>query len=115
MHKAEERSDKLKACGAEIVVRDLLYFGAVRRAVTGADTAYFVYPIRPGLINETAYFAQAAKEAGLVSIVNMSQISAREDSKSHAARDHWIAERMLDWSEFPTTHFGLTVFYPMGN
>lgn len=34
VHKAEERSDKLKACGAEIVVGDLLYFGAARPAVT---------------------------------------------------------------------------------
>jgi NAD(P)H dehydrogenase (quinone) len=81
-----------------------------RGAVTGADAAYFVYPIRPGPINATAYFAQAAKEAGLISIVNMSQISAREDSKSHAARDHWIAEWVFDWSGVPTTHIRPTFF-----
>ena len=38
------------------------------------------------------------RRAGLKVVVNMSQISAREDSKSHAARDHWIAERLFDWS-----------------
>ncbi len=40
----------------------------------------------------------------------MSQISAREDSKSHAARDHWIAERIFDWSGVPTVHLRPTFF-----
>ena len=40
----------------------------------------------------------------------MSQISAREDSKSHAARDHWIAERIFDWSDVPTVHLRPTFF-----
>jgi uncharacterized protein YbjT (DUF2867 family) len=40
----------------------------------------------------------------------MSQISAREDSKSRAARDHWIAERVLDWSGVPTVHIRPTFF-----
>jgi hypothetical protein len=49
----------------------------------GVSAAYFVYPLIPGLIDATAYFAQAAREAGLRSIVNTSQISARRESKSH--------------------------------
>jgi hypothetical protein len=53
----------------------------------GVSAAYFVYPLIPGLIDATAYFAQAAREAGPRSIVNMSQISARRESKSHEARD----------------------------
>jgi uncharacterized protein YbjT (DUF2867 family) len=40
----------------------------------------------------------------------MSQISAREDSKSHAAHDHWIAERIFDWSGVPTVHLRPTFF-----
>jgi uncharacterized protein YbjT (DUF2867 family) len=110
VHKVDERSEKLKATGAEIVIGDLLDFDAVRGALTGANRAYFVYPIRPGLIDATAYFAQASKEAGLDGIVNMSQISARENSKSHAARDHWIAERVFDWSGVPVSHVRPTFF-----
>jgi NAD(P)H dehydrogenase (quinone) len=104
VHKADERSDKLKARGADIVVGDLLDLDAIRSALRNVNAAYFVYPIRPGLIDATAYFAQAAKDAGLDGVVNMSQISARSDSKSHAARDHWIAERGFDWSGVPVTH-----------
>src|SRR5690349_14835195 len=65
VHKVDERSERLKAAGAQIVAGDLLDFDAVRGALKGANRAYFVYPIRPGLIDATAYFAQASKEAGL--------------------------------------------------
>src|SRR5262245_57474564 len=40
----------------------------------------------------------------------MSQISTREDAKSHAARDHWIAERVFDWSGIAATHLRPTFF-----
>jgi NAD(P)H dehydrogenase (quinone) len=107
---ADERSEKLKARGAEIVVGDLLELDDVRSALKDVNAAFFVYPIRPGLIDATAYFAQAAKDAGLDGVVNMSQISARFESKSHAARDHWIAERVFDWSGVPVTHIRPTFF-----
>jgi hypothetical protein len=51
----------------------------------------------PGLIDATAYFAQAARKAGLRSIVSMSQISARRESKSRQARDDWISERVFSF------------------
>jgi uncharacterized protein YbjT (DUF2867 family) len=66
--------------------------------------AYFVYPIRPGILQATAYFARAANEAGVDGIVNMSQKSAREDAKSHAATDHWLSERVFDWSGLTVAH-----------
>ncbi|MHC2332876.1 NmrA family NAD(P)-binding protein [Bradyrhizobium sp. USDA 4454] len=110
VHKVDERSEKLQATGAEVIVGDLLDFNSVRDALKGVKRAYFVFPIRPGLIDATAYFAQASKEAELDGIVNMSQISARENSKSQAARDHWIAERVFDWSGIPVSHIRPTFF-----
>src|SRR5262249_56215006 len=76
----------------------------------GVAGAYFCYPIRPGIIQATAIFAQAAKEAGIACVVNMSQISAREDAKSHAAQDHWLAERVFDWSSLTVVHLRPTYF-----
>ena len=38
------------------------------------------------------------------SVVNMSQISAREHAKSHAAQNHWIGERLLDRTPMLTAH-----------
>ncbi|MEH2702256.1 MULTISPECIES: NAD(P)H-binding protein [Rhizobium] len=110
VHRQDERADALRSEGAEVVVGDLFEHDDVIRAAAGATAAYFCYPVRPGIIQTTAYFADAAKRAGLKAVINMSQISAREDSKSHAARDHWIAERIFDWSGVPIIHLRPTFF-----
>jgi uncharacterized protein YbjT (DUF2867 family) len=110
VHRDDERAQTLRAAGAEVVVGDLLDLNAVRAALEGVSGAYFVYPIRPGLLDATAYFAQAAKEAGVQAIVNMSQISARRVSKSDAARNHWMSERLFDWSGVGVVHIRPTYF-----
>ena len=110
VHKEDERLEALRGTGAEVVIGELLEHDDVIRAAAGTSAAYFCYPVSPGLIQATAYFADAAKRAALKVVVNMSQISAREDSKSHAARDHWIAERLFDWSGVPTVHIRPTFF-----
>ena len=106
----DERSEKLRERGVEVVFGDLLDFGQVRAALEGVNRAYFVYPIRPGILQATAYFAQAAKDAGVEGIVNMSQKSARADARSHAATDHWLAERVFDWSGLTVAHIRPTYF-----
>ena len=109
-HAQDDRSKRLQERGVEVVYGDLLDFGRVRAALSGVQRAYFVYPIRPGLLQATAYFAQAAKEAGVDGIVNMSQISAREDDGSHAATDHWLSERVFDCSGLTVAHIRPTYF-----
>jgi NAD(P)H dehydrogenase (quinone) len=106
----DERAARLRASGVDVVLGDLLDIDSVRSAMEGVSAAYFVYPLVPGLIDAAAYFAQAAREARLRAIVNMSQISARRESKSHQARDHWISERVFDWSGIPVTHLRPTFF-----
>jgi NAD(P)H dehydrogenase (quinone) len=110
VHRNDERSAKLVELGAKVVIGDLLDFQAVRRALDGVSGAYFVYPITPGLIEATAFFAQAASEAHVAHIVNISQISARREAKSHGAFNHWIAERVFDWSGLSVTHLRPTFF-----
>src|SRR6266849_1455948 len=109
-HGQDERSQQLQDREAEVVYGDLLDFGQVKAASTGVQRASFVYPIRPGLLQATAYVAQAAKEAGVDGIVNMSQKTAREDAQSHAATDHWLAERVFDWSGVTVAHIRPTYF-----
>jgi NAD(P)H dehydrogenase (quinone) len=109
-HRPDERSEQLQKLGAEIVFGDLLDIDSVRAALSGVQRAYFCYPISPGIVQATAQFAQAAKEAGVEVIVNMSQISARSDAKSEAARQHWLSERVFDWSGVPTVHLRPTFF-----
>ena len=110
VHREDERAQALREQGAEVAIGDLRDFKAVREALKGADRAYFVYPIQPGLIEATVQFAQAAEEAGIEAVVNMSQISARENAKSNAAQAHWLAERVFDWSGLSVTHLRPTYF-----
>ncbi|BAV04898.1 Uncharacterized conserved protein YbjT, contains NAD(P)-binding and DUF2867 domains [Filimonas lacunae] len=111
VHKIDERSAKLEQLGVEVVQGDLLDFHAVSRALQGIRSVYYIYPIlTPGILTGTAYFIQAAREAGVRNVVNMSQISARRDAKSNAAQDHWMAERMLDLSGLEVTHIRPTFF-----
>ena len=109
-HRADERSERLAAAGADVVVGDLLDLAAVRAATEGVDGAYFSYPIKPGLLEATTIFAQAAAEAGVGIVVNMSQKSARADAGSNASRQHWLSERIFNHFPVPAAHIKPTFF-----
>src|SRR5260370_16852139 len=96
VHRIDDRSQRLQDKGVEVVAGDYLDLDAMRAAVQGVRRAYFVYPIRPGIIQATAYFAQAAREAGLEAVGNMSQISAREDARRHPAPAHSVPDPLVD-------------------
>jgi NAD(P)H dehydrogenase (quinone) len=106
----DERAAALRRRGIDVAVGDFTDIDDIRAAMEGIRSAYFLHPIAPGILGAAAYFAQAAKEAGVTAIVNMSQISARRESASHAAQDHWVSERIFDWSGVPTTHLRPTFF-----
>lgn len=104
VRQVDERADELRELGAEIAVGDIRDYEAVRAALDGVQRAYFTYPLADGLLLATATFAAAGKQTGLESVVNLSQITARPDQASPAARQHWLAERVLDWSGIGVTH-----------
>jgi uncharacterized protein YbjT (DUF2867 family) len=107
----DDRAADLTRQGVEVVEGDLSNFNSVSAALKGITSAYYMYPIQvDGLVEGTAYFAQAAVEEGLTHIVNMSQIAARKEAKSNASQNHWIAERLLDRTGIPTTHLRPTFF-----
>jgi NAD(P)H dehydrogenase (quinone) len=110
VHRADDRSEKLAALGAETVTGDVHDLNALAAAMKGIEAAYFTYPIPPGLLDATANVAQAAAENQVGAIVNMSQISARREAASNAARQHWVAERLLDRSPAAVTHLRPTFF-----
>ncbi len=110
VHRKDARADGLEAAGAAVVTGDLLEIDTIRAAMEGAAAAYFVWPVQPGLIAATVNFAQAAKEAGVPVIVNLSQRSARRGSKSHSCRDSYIAEQVFNWSGLGIVHLRPTYF-----
>lgn len=110
VHSVDERSKALESLGAEVVVGDLQEIDTIRQAMEGMDAAYLVYPIAPGLITATVNFAQAAKEAGVSTVINLSQRSANRHSKSNSCRDSFITEEVLNWSGLSVIHLRPTYF-----
>jgi hypothetical protein len=86
VHREDARSRAIAEAGAEVVVADFHDLDRVSSALRGVSGAHFCHPILPGLVEATAIFAQAATEAGVRSVVDMSQISARREAASDAAR-----------------------------
>jgi NAD(P)H dehydrogenase (quinone) len=110
VHSVDERAEALTELGAEVVEGDLLDINTVRPAMEGVDAAYFVWPVQPGLIHAIVNFAQAAKEAGVGTLINLSQRSANRWSTSDACRDSFIAEEVLNWSGLDVVHLRPTYF-----
>ncbi|KFC77799.1 hypothetical protein GEAM_4136 [Ewingella americana ATCC 33852] len=106
----DERAEQLRALGAEVVIADMLKLKQVRAALDGVSAAYLCFPLADGLVEATAIFAQAAKEAHLELIVNMSQKQSRSNATSQQTLNHWMAEQVLNWSGVPTTHLRVTLF-----
>jgi uncharacterized protein YbjT (DUF2867 family) len=110
VHGIDDRSKALEEFGAEVVVGDLQEIDTIRQAMEGMDAAYLVYPVKPGLITATVNFVQAAKEAGVSTVVNLSQRSANRNSKSYSCRDSFIAEEVLKWSGLSVINLRPTYF-----
>ncbi len=114
VRKRDERADKLGSLGAAVVVADFHDLRSMRDALEGAGRVYFVYPPQGDrLIEATTIAATAAQDSGVRAFVNMSQISAREDSDSPLARHHWLSEKILDWADVGAIHIRPTFFAEM--
>ena len=111
VRRRDERSAQLESLGADVVIGDLLDLDSVRAAVQGVRRIYFVYPPQGELLVEaTTIMGVAARAAGVETLVNMSQISAREEAKSPLARQHWLSEHILDWADIGPVHVRPTFF-----
>ncbi len=107
----DERSKRLAELGAEVAVGDFYDLNSLKEAMTGIEGVYFCYPtLGDRLLQAAANVAIAAKEQGVVRVVDMSQISALQGAKSPLAYQHWQAEQVLDWADVGAVHIRPTFF-----
>ena len=106
----DERSQHLSDMGAEVIQGDFLDLQSLRKATEGVKRVYFCYPPFDGLLQATTNIAIAARGAGVEALVNMSQITAREQPKSPLSFEHWQAEQVLDWANIGAVHVRPTFF-----
>jgi NAD(P)H dehydrogenase (quinone) len=62
VHQADQRSERLKAKGAEIVIGSLTDINDMRTAMAGARRAYFCVPNEAGYLKAAAIFTVVAAE-----------------------------------------------------
>lgn len=111
VHKIDERSEHLRALGAEIFEGDFLDVRSVMRAVQGTSSIYFAYPVQDGLLDATAAVAVAAREAGISRLVNLVMLQSSVDAPTPRMRQNYLSEQVFEWAGIGAVHVRATVFY----
>ena len=111
VRKLDERSERLRALGAEIFEGDFLDIRSVQRAAEGASAIYFAYPVQDGLMDATAAMAIAAREAGVTRLINLVMLQSSPDAPTPRMRQNYLSEQVFEWANVGATHIRATVFY----
>jgi len=111
LRRIDERAERLRALGAEIVEGDLLDIQSVRRAARGVSRVYFAYPVQEGLLDATAIMALAAREAGVSRLVDLVMYRSSPDAPTPRMRQNYLSEQVFEWAGIGAVHVGATVFY----
>jgi len=111
VHQIDERSEHLRALGADIVQGDFLDIRSVQRAVEGTSAIYFAYPVQDGLMDATAAMAIAARQAGVSRLVNLVMLQSSPDAPTPRMRQNYLSEQVFEWAGIGAAHIRATVFY----
>src|SRR5262249_3041260 len=111
VHRTDERSDRLKALGADIFVGDFLDVRSVQQAVKGVSSVYFAYPVQDGLGDATAAMAFAARDEGISRLVNLVMFQSSTDAPTPRMRQNFLSEQVFEWAGVGPVHIRATVFY----
>src|SRR6478672_132396 len=111
VHKIDERSEQLRARGAEIFEGDFLDVRSAQRAVQGTSSVYYAYPVQDGLGDATAAMAVAAREEGVSRLVNLVMFQSSTDAPTPRMRQNYLSEQVFEWAGVGAVHIRATVFY----
>ena len=111
VRKLDERSERLRALGAELFEGDFLDIRSVQRATEGVSAIYFAYPVQDGLMDATAIMALAAREAKVERLVNLVMLQSSPDAPTPRMRQNYLSEQVFEWAGIGTAHIRATIFY----
>jgi NAD(P)H dehydrogenase (quinone) len=95
VHRQDDRSARLRAQGAEIVIADMSDVERIADALRDVQRAYYCPPYDPYMIQGAVAFAVAAKESRLEQIVGLSQWLASPSHPSLTTRQSWLVDRLF--------------------
>jgi NAD(P)H dehydrogenase (quinone) len=116
VHHDDERSQRLRALGAEIVVADLTKPEQVFHAINGCTRVYFGLDVSPSYLEATLVMGAVVRTIeNFELLVNMSQMTVSQMtllnmSESPQQRYHWLSDEALNWSGVAVSHLRPTVF-----
>jgi uncharacterized protein YbjT (DUF2867 family) len=111
VHTVDERSERMRALGAEIFEGDFLDIRSVQRATEGVSAIYFAYPVQDGLMDATATMALAAREAKVTRLVNLVMLQSSPDAPTPRMRQNYLSEQAFEWAGVGAAHIRATIFY----
>jgi uncharacterized protein YbjT (DUF2867 family) len=111
VHRIDERSDRLRALGAELFEGDFLDIASIQRAVRGVSAIYFAYPVQEGLLDATATMAVAARNAGVSRLVDLVMLRSSPDAPTPRMRQNYLSEQVFEWADIGAAHVRAAVFY----
>jgi len=111
VRKIDERAERLRSLGADVVVGDFLDYPSVERAVAGVSTVYFAYPVQDGLLQASAIMADAARKAGVTRLIGMVMLVSSPDAPTPRMRENYLSEQIFGWAGIGASHVRATVFY----
>jgi uncharacterized protein YbjT (DUF2867 family) len=111
VHRIDDRSEHLRALGAEVIEGDFLDIQSVQQAVRGISSIYFAYPVQEGLLDATATIAVAARDAGIKRFINLVMLRSSLDAPTPRMRQNYLSEQVLNWATIGAAHIRATLFY----
>nr|WP_291419696.1 methyltransferase domain-containing protein [Actinophytocola sp.] len=96
MHRDDERSARLRASGAEVVVADMFDYRQVETAMVGVDRVFFNPPHHPHVLDSAVAFAVAARRSGVEAVVALGQWLASPEHPSLMTRQHWLTDKVFE-------------------
>jgi len=111
VHRIDDRSEHLRALGAEVIEGDFLDILSVQRAVRDVSSIYFAYPVQDGLLDATAIIAIAAHDAGITRLINLVMLRSAPDAPTPRMRQNYLSEQVFNWAAIGAAHARATVFY----
>jgi NAD(P)H dehydrogenase (quinone) len=97
VHRIDERSEKLKAAGAEIFVGSMADTESMSAALAGVEKAYFVAPWTRDQLDIAMTFAVAAAKSDLKLIVAITQWLSQAQHPALATRQSYLTDNVFRW------------------
>lgn len=111
VRRIDDRSERLRALGADVIEGDFLDYHSIERATQGVSSVYFAYPVQEGLLAATTIMADAARKAGVRRLIDMVMLVSSPDAPTPRMRENYLSERIFEWAEIGAAHVRATVFY----